>query len=242
MNQDKRELERPYVVCHMGMSLDGKVTGAFLDLPQCAGAIEVYYQINRDYGADAFACGRVTMESSFTKGFRPDLTPFEEEVVPPMDYVADASASRFAVAFDRHGRLGWQTASIEDSDPGYGGAHIVEVLLEGTPQPYLAYLQSIGVSYIFAGPDEKGGMDLELALSKLRTIFGIKTLLLEGGSVLNGAFQRADLVDELSLVIMPCIGGAGDGPLCADSVMSLYRPEDSKLIDGTPWVRYKRVR
>ena len=34
------EMDRPYVICHMGISLDGKVTGRFLDLPQCADAIE----------------------------------------------------------------------------------------------------------------------------------------------------------------------------------------------------------
>lgn len=33
-------------------------------------ATKVYYQINRDFGADAFACGRVTMEGSFTDGWQ----------------------------------------------------------------------------------------------------------------------------------------------------------------------------
>lgn len=42
-----------------------------------------------------------------------------------------------------------------------------------------------GVSYIFAG---KNDIDIKLALNKLYSIFGIKKLLLEGGSVINGAF------------------------------------------------------
>ena len=241
---DISSLDRPDVICHMGMSLDGKVTGAFLSQPQCADAIDVYYQINRDYQANAFACGRVTMEGSFTKGFRPDLTPFTEEVVPPMDYVANDHASFFAVAFDRQGRLGWTSGTIEDDDPGYGGAHIIEVLCEGVPQAYLAYLQSVGVSYIFASREGEEGMelDLPLALHKLKTIFGIKKLLLEGGSILNGAFQREDLVDELSLVVMPCVAEADDKPLFFDSRSGQFTLEDSKLLGSTPWLRYKRTR
>lgn len=198
--------DRPFVVCHMSMSLDGKVTGDFLRLPRCEAVSQAYYRIHRDYGASAFACGRVTMEESFTSGFRPDLSRFDGSVVLPMDHVADENASFFAVAFDRHGSLGWKGPCIVDEDPGYGGAHIVEVLCEGVPQACLSYLQEKGVSYIFAGKDD---IDLELALHKLRAIFGIRRLLLEGGSLLNGAFLRADLVDELSLVMMPVTAPTG---------------------------------
>ena len=235
------EMDRPYVICHMGISLDGKVTGRFLDLPQCADAIEAYFQVNRNYEGDAFACGRVTMESSFTQGFQPDLSAFRGRSVLPMDYVADEEATFFAVAFDRRGRLGWQSGRIVDDDPGYGGAHIIEVLCEGASPVYLSYLQSVGVSYIFAG-EEDGELDLALALFKLKRIFGIKKLLLEGGSILNGAFQREDMVDELSLVVMPCVAEEGDKPLFWQSALSEYRLEESGLVNGAPWLRYVRKR
>ena len=90
--------DRPFVICHMSMSLDGRVTGDFLRLPQCEAATRAYYRINREYGAGAFACGRVTMEESFTLGHRPDLSRFDGSVIPPMDHVADENASFFAVA------------------------------------------------------------------------------------------------------------------------------------------------
>ena len=67
-------MNRPYVICHMTTSIDGKVTGDFLSRPNHGGASELYYQINRDYKADAYACGRVTMEGSFTGGWYPDLS------------------------------------------------------------------------------------------------------------------------------------------------------------------------
>jgi hypothetical protein len=49
----------------MAMSLDGKVTGDFLGKSEYGKFIEDYYRIHREYGADGFLCGRVTMEGSF---------------------------------------------------------------------------------------------------------------------------------------------------------------------------------
>lgn len=61
-------MSRPYVICHMTTSIDGKVTGDFLNRKEREAAIEEYYRLNREIPAEAFACGRVTMEGSFTGG------------------------------------------------------------------------------------------------------------------------------------------------------------------------------
>lgn len=222
-------MDRPKIICHMTTSIDGRVTGEFLGMPQCIPATEVYYEINRAYHADAFACGRVTMEGSFTGGFVPDLSRYQNACIPREDYAADREAGFFAVAFDRMGRLGWQTPRIVDDDPGYGGAHIVEVLLEDAPDAYLAYLRDIGVSYIFAG---RGEMDMPLALKKLKAVFGIDTLLLEGGSILNGAFARVGVIDELSLVVAPVTADAGDKPLFMDAAADTFELTDVRRYEG----------
>lgn len=201
---------RPYIICHMTMSIDGKATGAFLGREECEPAIQEYYRLNREIPAQGFACGRVTMEESFTGGWYPDLGEFENVKIKHEDYIADQNAERYAVAFDRKGKLGWKKDKIEDEDSGYDGAHIIEVLCEEVSDSYLAYLQSIGVSYIFAGKTE---MNLETALEKLWSNFFINTLLLEGGSEINGAFERAELIDELSLVQSAVIADADSKPL-----------------------------
>ena len=69
-------MNRPYIICHMVTSIDGKVTGDFLYRPECEKATEIYYDINRDLKCNGFICGRVTMEGSFTGGWYPDLTSF----------------------------------------------------------------------------------------------------------------------------------------------------------------------
>ena len=231
-------MSRPYIICHMTTSIDGKVTGEFLNRKECEPATSEYYRLNREIPAQGFACGRVTMEGSFTGGWYPDLSEFAGVTIDREDYIANAHAQRYAVSFDRRGKLGWKTAEIVDEDPGYGGAHIVEVLCEDTQDAYLAYLQKIGVSYIFAGKED---MDLELAAEKMYCKFGIETLLLEGGSEINGAFQRAGLVDELSLVQAPVVGGADGKPLFEDSLCAGFTFIGAEVLgDGVLWLRYER--
>lgn len=55
-------MNRPYIICHMVTSINGKVTGDFLSRPECEKATEIYYKINRNYKADGFIFGRETMQ------------------------------------------------------------------------------------------------------------------------------------------------------------------------------------
>lgn len=237
---------RPYVICHMLASIDGKVTGDFLFREGAECGTEVYYEINRALGEGAraagkrygFACGRVTMESSFTGGYYPDLTPYRGTEVPSGDFVARPEADFLAVAFDRRGRLGWQTGEIVDIDPGYGGAHIVEVLTEQARSEYLAYLRSIGVSYIIAGEFDT---DIPLALEKLNSLFGTELLLLEGGAIINGALLRAGVIDEISLVTLPTVAGEGSAALFAEGGITDFYPVGASVHRGTCVTAYKRL-
>lgn len=231
-------MNRPYIICRMTTSLDGKVTGSFLHRPEHVRVSEVYYEINRNYKADAFACGRVTLEESFTGGWYPGLSEFEP-AYSPMDYLVDDVEDFFAVAFDPHGKLGWKSSRIIDADEdhGYDKVQIIKVLTHQVSGQYLTYLRSMGIPYIFAGDTE---IDIEEALFKLKTYFGIDKLLLEGGSILNGAFQRAGVIDEQSLVVDPVVAGTGDKPLFMDSALENHMLEDVRFQNGALWLNCKR--
>lgn len=228
-------MARPYITCHMVTSMDGKVTGDFLLCPECEAATEKYYEINRALVSDGFICGRVTMEGSFTGGWYPDLSAYAP-VEDTADHVAPYEKKFFAVAFDTNGKLGWKESVIVDEDPGYGGAHIIEVVSERADKRYLAYLREIGVSYVLAG---KTSIDVHAALEKLSTLFAIRHLLLEGGSILNGAFERAGVVDELSLVVAPMVADKDDKPLFMDATVANYTLTSTEPTDGAVWMRYK---
>lgn len=228
---------KPYIICHMVISIDGKVTGNFLFRPECEKATEIYYDLNRDYDANGFICGRKTMEESFTGGWYPDLSVYSPTENCD-DYIPDNLSGFYAVSFDPKGKLGWKNDKIIDDDPGYGDAQIVEVLTKAADKRYLTYLHSIGIPYIFAGETE---IDVKTALEKLNTLIGIDTLLLEGGSVINGYFQRAKVIDELSLVVAPVTAEANDKPLFTDGVISDFELTETKQYKDVLWLNYRKV-
>lgn len=69
---------------------------------------------------------------------------------------------------------------------------------------------------------------------------GINTLLLEGGSIINGAFLRANAVDELSLVVAPVIADKNDKPLFMDSTVWDFELTNSYAKDGVLVMNYKK--
>ena len=73
---------------------------------------------------------------------------------------------------------------------------------------------------------------------KLKTIFGIDRLLLEGGSIINGSFLRADVIDELSLVVAPIIADRNDKPLFTDSKLADFELAKVSQIDGVAVFNY----
>lgn len=237
-------MDRPYIICHMVTSLDGKVTGDFLGENAYSGLIEDYYRIHREYGADGFLCGRVTMEGSFPQ---PSVSPaaYDGSSIAREDYIAEKAAF-YAVSIDPKGKLWWNDRAIADSDEGYDGAHIIEVLTECVHDDFLAHLRDKGVSYLFGGKTE---LNLPLVVQKLKQLFGMETLLLEGGGIVNGSFLQEDLIDEISLVVVPVAEPSEKSVLLfqtgqyqtGDSVTASFQlKEVTKLDHGGLWLTYKK--
>lgn len=123
--------------------------------------------------------------------------------------------------------------------------HIVAVLGEHVPDTYLHELRLAGVSYLFAGSD---GSDLPVAMERLAQDFGIRSILLEGGGLINGAFLKAGLINEVSLLVYPAVdglagvpsvfeyAGADDERPAADQ--SLRHLATETLSGGMVWLRY----
>ena len=92
----------------------------------------------------------------------------------------------------------------------------------------IAFLRERGISYLFAGK-RANDVDLPLALEKLRTKFGVKKLMLEGGGETNGSFLREGLVDELSLLLTPVADGQPGEPALFDVEGAHHRKAMAKL-------------
>lgn len=69
----------------------------------------------------------------------------------------------------------------------------------------------------------------------------LKKLLLEGRSIINGVFLRAEAVDNISQVIAPIIADKDDKPLFFDSSMTEFRMFECKpMKDGFVWIWYAK--
>ena len=83
-------------------------------------------------------------------------------------------------------------------------------------------------------------------MSKLGEHFGVRTLLLEGGGHINGAFLRAGLIDEVSVLLVPGIDGRPsvasvfDGVDAAESSAVALKLRSVEQRDGGMlWLRYE---
>ena len=155
--------------------------------------------------------------------------------MPRRDFIAEARAQSYAIAIDPSGKLTWRSNTIDD-------AHVITVLGERVSDDYLAFLQSRGVSYLFGG---RGSIDLRRVLAKLRTAFGIRRLLLEGGGTINGSFLAAGLIDEVSILIAPVADGSIGTPTLFDAMTGKGLGRKLRLISisrikgDRVWLRYK---
>lgn len=237
-------MERPYIFCHMMTSLDGKIMGNYMETPEGETAGDVFYRIafGKDpyYKHQGWLSGRVTTDDNFTFYETPELDE-NAQTVPEGDFVAQPDADMYYVSVDPSGRLGWKSCKLTYEDTH---AHVLEVLTGKASNAYKAFLRKLGISYIVAGEDT---LDYELALEKLKKLFGIEMLMLGGGGVLNWSFIQAGLCDELSLVITPSADGSSKTPtlfmtkegLTTDRAVNFELEHLEAKDGGSIWLRYR---
>lgn len=225
---------RPHVICHMLSSLDGKIDGASLRAVTKAGEYEA---TGSSLKGDAWVCGRTTMQQHFAED-EPFVSASNEPAGPQATFAA-RRASSYAISVDTLGKLRWRDGDLD-------GDHLICIVSERAPADYLAMLREKEISYIVAGQD---AVDLPAAVNELGEEFGIRALLLEGGGHINGAFLQADLVDEVSLLIVPGIDGRHEIPAVFDGRSPSDRaavPLKLKSVErrerDTLWLRYEVVR
>lgn len=190
-------MDRTKIICHMYLSIDGKIDGNYMDEDGCNISGEYYDNMIWKKG-NANGSGRVTAEMYFAH----ENIDYKKYDISKIDYNDHIIKSDYYwVVFDRKGKCNWSTNKVHYASKD---ALVVEVLTKKAPKSFLAHLTEIGISYIIAGDDD---LDLNLALSKLKSFYAIDTLILSGGSKINGAFFKDNLIDELSLVVAPFVEG-----------------------------------
>src|SRR5438067_10601624 len=194
---------KPYVICHMNSSVDGRILGSRWR-PSENRMAGLFERLHEKLGGGSWLIGRVT-GSEYAKAQA--YARYTDQTYPREPWFARRDAKAYGIALDAQGKIAWWRSDI-------GGDPVVAVLTEQVSDAHLAGLRQDGVSYIFAGEQE---LDLGLMLEILHRELGIERLLLEGGGGSNGAFLRAGLIDGVSLAICPAVDGAKGAPSVFDS-------------------------
>ena len=237
-------MERPFVVCHMLASLDGKIDGAYFGAPEAAPALKSYGELRNFYGCQATLYGTTTMLGGYADG-RVGALSVGDTLPPPKDWVNPAGKvlGNFIVSVDPVGELAFSSSTI--AKKGRPAAHVIEALTEQASPAYLAYLQKQGVSYVFAGKDR---LDCPLLLQKLRNLFDIEKLMVAGGGTVNWSFLAAGMIDELSLVIAPVADGGTESVsifeqsefLPHSCPVAFHLTEAKTINEDVLWLRYNQ--
>ena len=257
---------RSYVICHILSALDGNISGEYFMMPELEEVQEAFARIRTEYDCDAFLAGAVTAAAIYADGFldetkrtkleaeqqtmaanaaasgeeRPAHTEASQRKFRET-FVADAHARHYAVIIDTEGTLRWTKGHMKRA--GMPEMHMIEVLTENVPDSYLDMLQKAGVSYLFAGEET---LDMEILLKKLKQEFGIDSLMVTGGGVVDWSFLQAGVMDELSLILCPLASGETDKATVFDrsGYMTENVPVAFALLDvqkvegGGIWLRY----
>ncbi len=223
---------RPYIICHMVTSVDGRIDCSMVE--HISG--DEYYTTLADLNCPVELEGRVTMEhySALHGYFEPPAGA--RPVGKPSVHIA-VQSERYTVAVDTQGRLRWPSPVINE-------APLICIVSEQVTQAYLDTLKAQGISWICCGQER---VSLYFAMEILHRDFGVKRLAVLGGGLINGAFLKSELVDELSLIIAPGIDGRTGQPALFEGMTDSPRflPTQLELIHSEPlpngcvWLRYR---
>ena len=198
-------MNRPYVICHMLQSIDGKIAGGFFREKQTLELAKIYSDISKDYNGDAIIYGTTTAQEMFSSSKTAPV--LNQNPIQKIDYIYKNDKNKWIVVIDPQGQISFNQSVYQNTR--LKDKNLIVILTKNISSQYLETLKSLNISYLFTGKDE---IDLRLALEKLYDLFSIKKLLLQGGGITNTYFIKEDLIDELSLVVSPILSGEEKQP------------------------------
>src|ERR1700759_2181872 len=158
---------RPYVICHMCTTIDGKIlSNRWGKLPGPGSSANLFETTAASFGIGAWLVGTTTMDEF---DGRKTKLPRAPKTFIRRDHIANKNAKRLAIGADAKGVLRFQENEVD-------GDHVVVLVTERVSNDYLAHLQHAGVSYLFCG---KKQIDLHTALEKLAKHFKLRKLMLQ---------------------------------------------------------------
>lgn len=218
---------RPEVIINVFASMDGRMTTApghnVMEWTLHGVDGNANDEAHKLY--DALNCDALVSGSESLMVWSSDWVELENPITTPQK-------SKAYIVFDGRGRMDWaQTEGL------------LVVTRENVSLTYIEQLEKKGITYLKAGSGEK--IDVKLALEQLYDM-GFRRLGISGGGTMNGAFLRAGVVDEISVVLAPLAIGGKTTPTLFDgeNLDSIQQAVPLKLIEAKPigdavWLYYR---
>ena len=221
---------RPYIICHMMASLDGRID---CDMTEQIDDTNHYYEALDQLECPSVMEGKITLvKHSAQPGFFQGTQPYKN--AGRQVYKA-VEAKGYAIGVDTSGTLLWGDDTTE-----HFGKPLLMILSEKASEEYLDYLKSKQISYLTIGQD---AIDLKAAMEILHREFGVQRLAVVGGGHINGSMLDLGLIDEVSMMYGYGIDGregmaaAFDGrPMNRGPVRLTFKSVTEQ--DGIVWMRY----
>ena len=219
-----KKSELPFVFVNMAMTADGKIATANRAVHSFGSARDLAHLYELRATADAVMCGARTVEVSGT--------------------ILGAGGAKFRQLRLEHGLAEFNLRVIVSGSGSISPAAeifkkkfspVIVLTTRRTSAKKLAQLRALADEVKVCGETE---VNFRSALRWLRSKWGVKRLLCEGGGELNDALFRAGLVDEIHLTICPKIFGGRTAPTIADG-LGFQRLTDAAQFELTSIKREK---
>ena len=217
-----------------GRLLDNRWTQPFGETDKTE-LLKVYAAIGRELNTDAWMFGKNTVCAVFPEKSNKGNTPFSRTASV---FMGERHSERMFIVSDPDGDILFTSSTLR-------GDNILVVLGRNVTEEYLAFLRGMRISYAVV----EDATDLHAGLEAANREFGIRSVSVQGGGILNGALLKEGVIDELSLVVYPgidglagipsvfeCIGSKTDCPAKGQN-LQLLSVEQREY--GVVWLRYK---
>lgn len=229
----------PHVVVHVAVSVDGATTGFAPDLGR-------FYELARTWREDVTLTGADTILAQ-EEALAAQPGPGPADGGPLLAVVDSRRRVRAWHALRDAGH--WSAVVALRCRGGADGGSAAPEELEGHEgyEGYEGYERIDAVEELVVGDDR---VDLGAALDALRER-GATVVRVDSGGSLTGALLSAGLVDEISLLVHPCLAGSADGAPAPPSgprwfgadpppASALRLVSAETFDDAVVWLRYRR--
>lgn len=226
-------MKKPYIVCHMMTSLDGRID---CKMTESLPGVEEYYSTLEELNAKTHLSGRNTaeMEMSLPGEFKAKT----KDKISKEGFYKATESDGYEIIADSKGRLLWNETTNEENP-------LLILTSENVSIEYLDYLKERNISWIATGKDK---VDLVKACEILANQFNIERMAIVGGGHINGAFLEKSLIDEVSILIGAGIdgregmGSVFDGLAKESKLIPLHLESVKTFTSGAVWLRYKTLK